>query len=150
MKLNLKTATESICKKFHNVRYEKKQAEIAKHIDIEGVRQTNVYKDLCDASEIMANYAKAKGVKIKFNSFPEANYPSQAEELINLSVAGAKGEIGCILNITDKPTVVEKRVSSLLTNKDGLDYVYNGTHTVEDNFLRRVYRNIEDLTRRVQ
>ena len=115
-----------------------------KYVSIDLSVPVDAYNELYKAQDILANYAKAKKVKIGFNSSNPA-----PQNNITVSVSRKKKP----LQHEDIPAdvnaiyVQENCSKYALFNKAGRDFIADGIERREDTFLRHVYRVIEKLTK---
>ena len=126
-----------------------KQAKIDKLVKIENVHQKETYKTLSGAKEIIANFAASKGVRVSFHSFPEEKVAEQMKNQMYLLVS--KGDIHQVRIIpTDvaKTYAQESEKLTILQRNNGSAYLTQSKFQAEDNFLRYVYRNIEELAKK--
>lgn len=139
----IKQPIKAIGTKIKNIRIEKQQAEINRYINIESGQNNDAYKQIFTAQEMLANYAKAKDVKIHI-----ADTPTSGGKLINIEVLKRDGNTKVeSINADTKLTLMTERDNKrLLENRDGLDYQVNGKLKSEDTFLRNLYRVVENLT----
>ncbi len=145
---SVKQSVEVISSKIRNFRYDRRQAKINSLVNIEKVHQNEAYNALSEAKEVIANYAKDKGVKVTFQSFPEDKTAAQMANQMLLTVS--KGDVHQLRIIpadVSKTYARETEKFAILEKKDGGSYLTKGKFLVEDNFLRNVYRSIEELTK---
>ena len=148
--MNLKKVCQQVVQKCRNVKIDRKEAEIAKYVNINEVRQSEVYKTLYDAREVLANYAKANNVNIVFKSIPATAERPIADRMIKVVVKGERKLDVNLLDIEKDVIVSMRKNPSRLINKEGNDYMYNGTIACEDNLLRRVYRLVANMTEKTR
>lgn len=144
---NIKQPIRAIGSKIKNLRIEKHQEEINKYINIEAGQSNDAYSQIFTAQEMLANYAKAKNVRIKIGDTPTSD-----GKLINIEVLKQDKNIGKVESINADTTLVlqaEKSNPRFLKNHDGLDYRFHGKLTSEDTFLKNLYRVVENLTNSV-
>ncbi len=144
---NIKQPIRAIGSKIKNLRIEKHQEEINKYINIEAGQSNDAYSQIFTAQEMLANYAKAKNVRIKIGDTPTSD-----GKLINIEVLKQDKNIGKVESINADTTLVlqaEKSNPRFLKNHDGLDYRFQGKLTSEDTFLKNLYRVVENLTNSV-
>lgn len=141
----------------------KKITEINNYVKIHDV---NTYGDsfnqMYNAKEVMANYAKKKGVSIDIydakklleddesvSPIIENNFSDKLNVIVT-NLLNGKSKSKIISANTDKtfPKVCEKQVIIPIVT-DGLERVGEIVSQTEDTFLRNLYRNIEKLTNTV-
>ncbi len=139
---NIKQPIHAIGSKIKNMRIEKHQAEINKYVKIEQGKNDDAYKQIFTAQEMLANYAKAKNIKINIS-----DTPTSSGKLINVDVTKNHITFGESIN-ADTSLILNAERSNvrMLENKDGLNYLNRGKFTSEDTFLKNLYRVIQNLT----
>lgn len=140
MKLSANKSPISKLNKFiENYKYEKHQKELNRLVNLENVTQADAHAQLYDAREVLANYAKANNVRLSFRTVPE--------EKLSITVMNKQNvHNGTINSDTSAIETVERPIERMLEDKDGLNYIWKGKESHEDNFLKRVYRQIDMLT----
>jgi len=154
MKINLKSAIETVGQKINAAKINKKEAQIKEFVNLDGINRSKEFNTLYDAREILANYAKAKGVRVSFHTFAPQNEGlkhTQGDNLIEIIVTGSNNKTKTnLINTSKEPSVVEAPVYRLLPIKDAnVEYLHKGKITCEDNFLRRVYRTFETMVKNI-
>ena len=145
---SFKQGVEVLSNTFHKIKINNKQAKIDKLVKIDKVHQKETYQVLNEAKEVIANYAEAKGVKVSFHSFPENNTAEQMKNQMYLWVSKGYEHQGRIIPTNIAETYVkETEKFAILEKQNGDTYLTKGKFLTEDNFLRNVYRNIEELTK---
>ncbi len=136
----LQSTFPRITKAIENYRYTKHKAELDSLVDLSGA-YNDAHIQLINAQEGLANYAKAKNVRISFNNM-------LMERSMNITITNKEGkQANAVINSkTDEIETIERPIKRILENKDGTNYQAMGTESHEDNFLRRVYRTVETLT----
>ena len=143
--LNLKPFINKIGTSVRNLKIEAKEKEICSLVNLEEVTQLDAYKQLYDAREVLANYAKANNVKYCFKTSTK-NVQTE-EQKISIFVTNQSHLNFKNINSDVKTTeIVYNDRPKYLQNKDGLDYMYKCRNLYEDNFLRRVYRAVQSVT----
>lgn len=134
---------KAIGTKIKNQRIEKHQAEINKYVNITPGQNGEAYKQIITAQEMLANYAKAKNIKINIYDAATSN-----GKLIDIAVSkpGNASAVECINADTGMILKAERSNTRMLENKDGLNYESRGKITSEDTFLKNLYRVVENLT----
>ena len=141
----------------------KKITEINNYVKLHDV---NTYGDsfnqMYNAREVMANYAKKKGVSIDIYDAKKlleddesispaiANNFSDKINLIVTNILNGKSQSKIVSANTDKtfPKVREKKVM-IPISEDGTERIGITISKTEDSFIRNLYRNIEYLTNSV-
>lgn len=144
MKISLKTTINNVKKNIKNIKYEQKQKELDKWVNIKEVKQPEAFSELYSAREILANYAKANNIKLTFVTKPIDKYGQRP----NLTIWGKQNNHLTMRNVnadTKAITTVERHKKLMLQDKDGLDYMVKVKDTKEETFLKRVYRGVEGL-----
>ena len=133
--MNIKATGELLIQKYRNFKINKKEAQIAKLVDLKDVHQKDIQNVLYDAREVLANYARAKNVSI-----PQAN------KLLQVSVCGKNNHPQVnIINFAE-PIKVHTTPQKI---EYGNPYTHDCIYKCEDNFLRSVYRLIGEMTSRI-
>ena len=132
----------------HKIKINKKQAKIDKLVKIDDVHQKETYQVLSEAKEVIANYADANKVRVSFHSFPENKTAAQMKNQMYLLVSrGDIHQVKIIPTEIAKTYAKEVEKKAILEKKNGDKYLASGKFFVEDNFLRNIYRSIEELTK---
>ena len=141
----------------------KRISEINNYVKIHDV---NTYGDsfnqMYNAREVMANYAKKKGISIdiydakklleddEFVSPVIENKFSDKLNVIVTNLLNGKSESKIVSANTDKTYKKIAEIPIVVSTKpDNLDIMRKGTRQTEDSFIRNLYRNIEFLTNSV-
>ena len=143
MKINLKLTMNTISNKVQKARINKKEANIKKFVNLDNVQDNSAYRTLYSARETLANYAKKENVTL---SFKTTSY-SKGDTLLGVVVENKEKPVKVIgreMPLTE--SVYNKTISVPVENKEtGVEEFINYKHQYEDNFLRSVYRKIENI-----
>ena len=150
--------TPKINQAINNIKRQRQEKLINKHVDIENVSDINTYRALYKVRDGLANYAKYNNVKIQFSTPKHYNYGYQnpleikvARELKEkFKTVGEHREFQTIDGDVNSIHTVIKNSERMLENKDGLNYIVKTENRQQDNFLRQVYRNVEFLTKELE
>lgn len=143
--LSLKPTINKVSTYIRNAKIEAKEKEIRRFVNLKEVTQPDAYKQLYEAREVLANYAKANNVRFIFETATKNVKPN--EKRINIFALNQRHLNGKHINSDTKATeVVYREKSRFLQDKDGIDYMHKCKNYQEDNFLRRVYRTVQYLT----
>ena len=141
--LSIKHPISIIGARIRNTRLERHQAKLNELVSIEHGRNKDAYNKIFDAQEILANYAKAKNVRININDAANSE-----GKLINIEVKKDNITLGeFVSSDTSRIVTAERDNKRFLENKDGLNYFSDGKFTSEDTFLKNIYRVVENLTK---
>ena len=140
---NLKQPIRAIGTKIKNLRIEKHQNEINKYVNITPGENDKAYEQIFTAQEMLANYAKAKNVKINIH-----DAETSGGKLINIEVTKPNHTtLGECVNADTKLILNAERDNTvLLEDKDGLNHIVKSKITSEDSFLKNIYRIVENFT----
>lgn len=132
-----------------------------KHVHIDNNLPSDVYDKLSSAQSTIANYAKSKGVKVTFNDANKFMADEKFDVPKHLSnFLSDKIQIS-VENIKDKRTrglFLDADVNKVHTHQktkyfikdipeDDTQVTRKVVNTYEDNFLRNVYRTVENLVK---
>lgn len=140
---SLKSTFPKISRAIQNYRYTKHQTELNRLVDLSGAFY-EPHKELIGAQEVLANYAKAKNITMGFNNMLLKNSMD-----ITVTHKNGKQVKATINGDVDAVETVERHRKLMLEDKDGLNYEAIGIDSHEDNFLKRVYRTVETLTKSI-
>lgn len=143
-KLSINKAIRDVKTYISKVQYDKKQKEINRLINIEGVTQPDAYMELYSARDILANYAKANNLKLSFKTVASDAYSSTPRLAIMAQKKNVVSEAAVNAD-TKAITAVVRDKGLMLENKDNLQYSVKTRDVQEDTFIRRVFRTIEQL-----
>lgn len=135
---------QSTFSQIRNYRKKKDIAELNRLTDLSGAFG-DAHSQLLSAQEGLANYAKAKNIRISFNNMLLKDFMD-----ITVTHTNGKQAKSTINAKTDELETVERSVVRMLEDKDGVNYIGHGVESHEDNFLRRVYRTVEMLTNSIK
>lgn len=147
---SIKGSIKNITEKLKTMKYEKHQKEIENLVRIhpEKAAETDAFKQIYDAREVLANYAKANDIYMSFIAYsPKGN----AKNII-VSVYG-KNTLPLNQKVSLDTSVIypkEKYTKHILEDKDGLNNIRETRNSTEDNFLRHIYRTVEELTKQIK
>lgn len=142
---------------------ERRQKELNKYIKIHNnTTYGTSFETLNEAKETIANFAKKNNVCIdifdgrKMVNNKELGAPALENNLsdkmflIVTNLRNGKSKEQIIFARTDRVYPVQKENYRLLVNREqDSEYLSSGSFSGEDTFLRYVYRNIENLTKKV-
>lgn len=148
--------TKSIGTKFtrflENRKYEKEQKFLNKYCNISDKLDRDTFELLFPSRKTIANYAKSKNVSVEISNaekdIAKRTFNEEDESCINAMERAAKDKIV----VTVRPLKLPKErkdgrllsQSSYVSNDTNKTYVYKDSkNTIEDNFLRNIYRTIE-------
>lgn len=138
---SIKSAVNAVSKRIEIAKYERHEKELNRLVNIDHVKSPEAKKELYESRETLANYAKAKGVSFRFSSVPKNNEILViAKDSRNYDGLLVNGDVNAV-------ETVERPIKRILVGKDGLNYLAEGVESHEDNFIRRVYRTAERLTK---
>lgn len=137
-----------------NRKYNKEQKFINKYVKIHSNNNHDAFTQIDEAAKTIANYASNKGVTIDIydvERVPELTNNTNRKlmlEVTNLSTGKCKNKI---LEANTNKTYhhVEDDYFVVDDPYDGIQLVRLTKHDYEDNFLKYLYRNIENLTNKL-
>jgi hypothetical protein len=146
--------TSSISKKIDVMKYNNKQKELNKYVDISHVLhnpndrvQVESYKELYEKRALLANYAKANDVTIRIGTLGGESYKNQV--FVTVTDKADKNKF-LISTANADPKVIEtvqRERHLMLENKDGENYGAIGIETHEDDLITRISRKVASLTK---
>lgn len=148
MKVNLKTAINGVANKIQKIKIDKKEAHIRSLVKLDDVKNANVHHTLYNAREVLANYAKSKGITIGFNT---TSY-HQGDDMLGIIVEKAGKPTKLLAREIPIGESTYKKVVSLPieNNETGVEHFRDFVYEYQDSFLRGVYRKIEGLVKELK
>ena len=160
--MKLQKIAQVIEKRINVLKYEKEQKFINKYFKIyDNTMANDTFEKMQEAKKTIANYAKNKGVAIEVydakteaidlgNAAIENSFADKIKLVItDLKTKAEKSR--CIYALDDKnpqSAVLEKTKNVMVyDSKEGVERMTKVKSTFEENFLRYLYRNIEELTK---
>ena len=137
----IKSAINKIQTQVRNTRINAKEKEIRRLVDLREVTQPDAYKQLYDARELLANYAKANTVRYTFITATKNVKPNEKKIFI-YAINDKHLTFKRIDSDTKKVEIAYKNNVNFSQDKEVIDH----KHSYEDNFLRRVYRTVQKMT----
>ena len=163
--MKLQKIAQYIERKIDIRKYEKEQKIINKHFKIhQDTTAYDSFEKMSSARTAIANYAKHNGVSVdvydartdlgEFASPVIENYLSDKMKIV-VTDLNTKAQAGRYIQVVNdkaphKPVIEEIKQIMVYDRKDGVERVAKARSFIEENFLRNLYRNIEELTRSVK
>lgn len=148
---SIKGLTKNLSEKIKTIKIEKHQKEVESLVRIypEKAVETDAFKQLYNAREVLANYAKANNIQMSFIASSQKGNPQN----IVVSVY-SKNAAPLDKKVSFDTSVLypkEKLTKRMLENKEtGLNYIAEMKSSTEDTFLRHIYRTVEELTNQIK
>ena len=129
----------SLVRDLKELKNEIKEATEVGKVFSEGVQERGAYNTLYKSRECLENWAKANNINIIFHT-PQAGEAGAASFEKPLGVTVYRTSL---LDANESYRVIDGDIAHTSTHKtDKL--------TAEDNFTRRVYRNVEEMTKEIK
>ncbi len=148
---SIKGYAKNFAEKINTIKYEKHQKEIENLVRIhpEKAAETDAFKQIYGAREVLANYAKANGIQMSFiASSPKGKAENIIVNVYDKNVTPLNQKVSLDTSIIYPKEKSKKR---MLENKEtGLNYIVEMKSGTEDTFLRHIYRTVEELTNQIK
>ena len=164
--MRIQPIIERIQKQYEIYKYTQHQRFLNKYFKI--INDTTAYdsfEKMHTAREVIANYAKHKGVIVEvsdprsglgeFASPVLENYLSDKMHILVRDKKNPANNIGRLIQVLDdsnpQKAVLEKTQSIMVHDEaDGIEKIYKVKSFFEETFLRNLYRNIEELANKIK
>lgn len=145
-----------IARYIENVRYNREQKFLDKYVRIHDEINGDTYTKLDSARKTMANFAKNKGITIDIY---DARRELQDDELVSCKLEDDFAK-KLSVHVTDLLTgkrswkLVNAKTDKSIVNSTNENIIpgnpMSGKNEFEDNFLRNLYRKVEEMVNQIQ